>query len=55
MLNSYTMYFLHKINGFDIKPKYWNLTPTGLVIKLAPEGILFAVQRRPIKYKSRQI
>ena len=49
------MYFLHKINGFDIKPKYWNLTHTGQVNQSAPEGIFFAEQRRPIKYESRQI
>ena len=49
------MYFLHKINGFDIKPKYLDLTPTGRVNKLAPDGIPFAVQRRPIIYESWQI
>ena len=49
------MYFLHKANGFDIKPKYWKMTPMGHVNKLAPEEILLAVQRRPIKHKSRQI
>ena len=48
LINSYIMYFLHKINGFDIKPKNRNLTLTGQVDKLALEGIRFAVQRRPI-------
>ena len=55
LINSYIMYFLHKANDFDIKPKFWNQTPTGLVIKLASEEIIFAVQRRHIKYKNRQI
>ena len=49
------MYFLHKINGCDIKPKYWTLTHTDHVNQSAPEGIFFAEQRRPIKYESRQI
>ena len=55
LINSYIMHFFHKLNGFGIKPKNRNLTPTGQVNKLAPEEILLAVQRRPIKYESRQI